>query len=187
MFIPFSVISLMWQSTSLLPVPFPFYEFETLLLHPPCFKCLERGRGMGWGCDSLSTQILLTLALLKLYSVGAKSPSPVGNMGKPEYCMGHSKVKGSPAVQAGENPPLPIPGRNGVGDMYLLPRAWGSHSSIAKQHARCLDGKLLLKTEYRGGGGTGRHLKSQRETVSETLAQAGQRHLDSVWGGLKCS
>lgn len=77
---------------------------------------------MGWGCDSLATQILLTLTLLKLYSVGAKSPSPVGNMEKPEYCMGDSRVEGCPSVQARENPPLPIPGRNGIGDIYLLPR-----------------------------------------------------------------
>lgn len=121
-FILFSVISPAWHSTSLLLVPFPFYEFETLLLYPPCFKCLERDRGMGWGCDALATPILLTWTLLKLYSIGAKSPDRVGNMEKPEDCMGESRVEGSPAVQTSENPPLPSPGRDCVGDIYLLPR-----------------------------------------------------------------
>ena len=65
---------------------------------------------MGWlGGDALATQILLTLTLLKLYSGGAKSPSPVGYMEKPEQCMGDSRVEGSPAVQASENPPSSQP------------------------------------------------------------------------------
>lgn len=51
--------------------------------------------------------------------------------------------------------------------------AWGSHSSIPKQHARCPDRKLLLKTEYQRD----LHIKFQREIESESLAQSRQSHL----------
>lgn len=54
---------------------------------------LERAVGVGRGGEdqtafAVATQTFLMLALLKLYSIGAQTPSPASNMAKPEGSLG---------------------------------------------------------------------------------------------------
>lgn len=90
-------------------------------------ECLERAVGVGRGGEdqtafAVATQTFLMLTLLKLYSVGAQTPSPASNMEKPEGSLGDRGVDGPPAIQADENVLLAILGENFVANRYLLPR-----------------------------------------------------------------
>ena len=90
------------------------------------------------------------LTLLKLYSVGPQTPSPVGNMEKPEYRMGDTGEEGSLAIQASENALPSILGGNFVVNIYLLPRREAATHPYPSSIPGAQIGNCFLKQNTRG-------------------------------------